>query len=170
MHSSESESEVEVDVQLVALANPEHRVALLTLLDHYAQDPMGGGAPLSAYARAHLIAELRTRAGYLGLLAYRAGVAVGLANCFEGFSTFAAKPLLNIHDLVVHRDARGRGIAQRLLARAEQEAHTRGCCKVTLEVLSLNRTALASYERFGFRAYQLDPQAGQALFLEKKLG
>ena len=27
--------------------NPGHAEALLTLLDHYARDPMGGGEPLS---------------------------------------------------------------------------------------------------------------------------
>ena len=34
---------------------------------------------------------------------------VGLATTFEGFSTFAAKPLINIHDIAVLPDYRGRG-------------------------------------------------------------
>jgi hypothetical protein len=29
-----------------------------------------------------------------------AEVAVGLVNCFEGFSTFACKPLVNVHELL----------------------------------------------------------------------
>ena len=44
-----------------------------------------------------------------------------------------------------------------------------GCCKLTLEVLSNNRRALAAYERAGFAPYVLDPAAGQALFLQKLL-
>jgi GNAT superfamily N-acetyltransferase len=158
-----------VRIEKVDLASAEHAHAVLALLDHYASDAMGGGQPLSAYARAHLIAALRARPEYVGLLAFEGGLAVGLANCFEGFSTFAAKPLLNIHDLVVHVSARGRGVAQALLQRSEDEARARGACKLTLEVLSLNHKALASYGRFGFRAYALDPDAGGALFLEKKL-
>ena len=48
--------------------------------------------------------------------------AVGLIDCFAGFSTFAAKPLLNVHDIVVHASRRGQGIAQALLAWAGQRA------------------------------------------------
>jgi hypothetical protein len=44
-----------------------------------------------------------------------------------------------------------------------------GCCKLTLEVLSGNTTAQTSYQRFGFAQYQLDPAAGQALFMQKWL-
>ena len=94
---------------------------------------------------------------------------VGLINCFAGFSTFAARPLLNIHDVVVHADYRGRGIGRGLLAWAEQRARDLGCCKLTLEVLSNNTAAQAAYERAGFAPYVLDPAAGQALFLQKLL-
>ena len=94
---------------------------------------------------------------------------MGLINCFEGFSTFAARPLLNIHDLVVLAEQRGGGIGQQLLSAAEAAARERDCCKLTLEVLGNNHAALQSYARFGFRAYQLDPAAGTARFLEKPL-
>lgn len=151
------------------LARADHARAFLDLLDHYARDPMGGGKGLSDYARAHLVDGLAARPGFAGFLAFVGDAPAGLINCFEGYSTFAARPLLNIHDIVVLDTHRGRGIAQALLAAAEGEARARGCCKLTLEVLSNNRRALASYARFGFRPYELDPSAGQALFLEKKL-
>ena len=38
-----------------------------------------------------------------------------LANCIFGFSTFNARPLMNIHDMFVHKDFRGRGYSQKLL-------------------------------------------------------
>jgi ribosomal protein S18 acetylase RimI-like enzyme len=160
----------EVAIVPVALDRPEHGLWLLDLLDHYARDPMGGGKPLSNATRAHLVEALRARADYAGLFALSAGEPVGLLNAFEGFSTFAARPLLNIHDLVVRQALRGQGIAQRLLLAAEELAHARGCVKLTLEVLSNNQRAQESYARFGFRAYALDPAAGHALFLEKPLG
>jgi ribosomal protein S18 acetylase RimI-like enzyme len=156
------------------LSRPVHTRALLELLDHYARDPMGGGNGLSAYAREHLVERLGAVPGFVGFIAWEAGGkgerAVGLINCFEGFSTFAARPLLNVHDIVVKSGHRASGVGQALLAAAEVAARARGCCKLTLEVLSNNQRALSSYARFGFRPYLLDPAAGQALFLEKKLG
>lgn len=151
------------------LDQPAHAHAFLELLDHYARDPMGGGAPLPATTRAVLVERLRTRPGFVSFFAFADGEAVGLINCFEGFSTFAAQPLLNVHDIVVHAAHRRRGIARALLAAAEDAARTRGCCKLTLEVLSNNAAALHTYSRAGFHPYVLDPAAGQALFLQKWL-
>ena len=141
----------------------------LALLDHYAHDSMGGGEGLSAYARSHLVDSLKRLSSFHGALAYDGETAVGLINCFTGFSTFAAKPLLNIHDIVVHADWRGHGVGQLLLQWAASRAIELGCCKLTLEVLSNNRRALVSYERAGFVPYVLDPSAGHALLMQKYL-
>ena len=46
-------------------------------------------------------------------------------------------------------------------------ARERGCCKVTLEVLSNNEKAKKAYTRFGFEPYVLDPAAGPAQFWQK---
>jgi len=67
-----------------------------------------------------------------------------------GFSTFQARPLLNIHDLAVVPDWRGQGIGRALLEAVEVEAIQRGCCKITLEVQDANRQARGLYERYGF--------------------
>ena len=150
-------------------ARPEHAQALVELLDAYARDPMGGGVALSAEARENLSRRLSARSDYAGFLAWSGDRAIGLINCFEGFSTFAARPLLNIHDIAVHPAHRGKGAGAALLAAAESLARERGCCKLTLEVLSGNTGAHALYTRVGFEAYQLDPEAGQALFMQKKL-
>lgn len=158
-----------VQVLAVDLKNGPISKSWLELLDHYAADPMGGGSGLSSYAREHLVERLRELPGFHGALAWEEGQPVGLINGFLGFSTFAAQPLLNIHDVVTRRDCRGRGIAQALLAWAAQRARELGCCKLTLEVLSQNRRALASYERAGFVPYVLDPQAGHALLMQKIL-
>ncbi len=96
-------------------------------------------------------------------------VAVGLVNCFEGFSTFACKPLVIVHDVVVVPAWRGHRIAQRMLHVVEAMARERGACKLTLEVLSGNHSALRAYEREGFAAYTLDPKMGHAQFLQKLL-
>jgi ribosomal protein S18 acetylase RimI-like enzyme len=55
------------------------------------------------------------------------------------------------------------------LERLFEEARLRGCCKVTLEVLSGNHRALSVYQQAGFAGYALDPATGHALFLQKPL-
>ncbi len=63
----------------------------------------------------------------------------------------------------------GTGSLSSMLTHVEAEARNRGACKLTLEVLSGNHSALRAYEREGFANYQLDPAFGTAVFLEKKL-
>lgn len=156
-------------VSPVDLHDAGQATAWLDLLDHYARDPMGGGEGLSDYAKINLVRTIREVPGFHGALAWLDGEAVGLIDCFAGFSTFAARPLLNVHDIVVHASRRGRGIGQALLAWAEQRAAELGCCKLTLEVLSNNTRAMASYRQAGFTPYVLDPAAGHALLMQKYL-
>jgi ribosomal protein S18 acetylase RimI-like enzyme len=149
--------------------NPLHATALLEMLDAYAQDPAGGGEPLSEFARSHLIKELAARPQAFSVLAFEGKQAVGLVNCFEGFSTFASRPLVNVHDVAVLASHRGQGIAEKMLQLVEQIAAQRGACKLTLEVLQGNASAIKLYERVGFASYQLDPALGHAQFLQKWL-
>jgi GNAT superfamily N-acetyltransferase len=149
--------------------DPAHAAALLELLDHYARDPAGGGEPLSDFTRANLVGQLAARPFVFSVLAFDDSVPVGLVNAIEGFSTFACKPLVNVHDVVVTASHRGRGIAARLFAEVEAIARERGACKLTLEVLSGNRTARALYEKLGFDDYRLDPGMGAAQFMQKWL-
>lgn len=142
---------------------------MLTLLDGYATDVTGGGKPLSADVKARLPADLAQRSGALVLLAFEGEQPVGLAIAFEGYSTFAAAPLLNLHDFVVAPAFRGRRIAALMLERLEAEAIERGCCKVTLEVLEHNRRARSVYAAAGYESYELAPEQGKALFLHKRL-
>ena len=149
---------------------PAHAAALVELLDAYARDPAGGGEPLSDYARHHLIDSLAARPFIFSVLAFDGDTPVGLVNAIEGFSTFACRPLVNVHDVVVASSHRGRGIAARLFAEVEAIASERGACKLTLEVLDGNISARSLYQRLGFTAYQLDPAMGHAQFLQKWLG
>ena len=153
-------------------ANPAHGAALVHLLDAYARDPMGGGEPLSEFALANLVPALAARPQVFSVLAFGGTGGerpVGLVNCIEGFSTFACRPLVNVHDVVVLPEHRGQRVAQRMLALVEIIARERGACKLTLEVLQGNAGAVKLYHRVGFSNYQLDPAMGQAQFLQKWL-
>ena len=158
-----------IAVVRVRYDDPPHAAALVDLLDHYARDPAGGGEPLSDFARGNLVAALAARPFVFSVLAFDGDTPVGLINAIEGFSTFACKPLVNVHDVVVAASHRGRGIATRLFAEVEAIARERGACKLTLEVLDGNASARALYQRLGFAAYQLDPAMGHAQFLHKWL-
>jgi GNAT superfamily N-acetyltransferase len=150
-------------------AEPADAAALVEVLDAYARDPMGGGEPLSADVRERLVPALTQVPGAFAFLARIDGDAVGLATCFMGFSTFAARPLVNVHDVSVVPAHRGKGIARALFAAIEAEAEARGACKVTLEVLSGNHRAKDLYASLGYGDYQLDPESGNALFWQKRL-
>jgi ribosomal protein S18 acetylase RimI-like enzyme len=148
---------------------PEHARAVVQLLDEYACDLMGGGERLSEYCVTNLPRELQRRSNIHVALAFVDGAPAGLCISIEGFSTFACKPLLNIHDVAVSPAFRGRGISKALMAHVEETARRLGCCKITLEVLSENHVAMNLYKSVGFSQYQLDPKSGGALFLQKKL-
>lgn len=153
----------------VDLDRAEHAAALVQLLDAYAHDPMGGGEGLPEATRSGLVEALRQRQDLVAVLAFDRERPVGLVNCFEGFSTFRCRPLLNIHDVVVLPEYRRQGIARKMLLEVERIARERGCCKLTLEVLEGNLPAREAYRELGFSGYELDPAKGRALFWEKSL-
>lgn len=160
---------MKIDVLQADYLDPRHARDMGHLLEAYATDPMGGAAPLAAGVRDKLATELARRPHAFSLLCYVDDQPAGLVNCFEGFSTFRCKPLINIHDIVVAPGFRGLGLSQLMLARVEAIAQARGCCKLTLEVLEGNKAAQAAYVKFGFEAYALDPAMGQALFWQKNM-
>ena len=150
-------------------ANTVHGAALVAMLDAYAQDPMGGAHALNDFAKANLVAALALRPQAYSVLAFDGDTPVGLVNCMEGFSTFACKPLVNVHDVAVLASHRGLRVAEKMLALAETMARERGACKLTLEVLQGNAGALRLYRRIGFANYELDPGMGHAQFMQKWL-
>lgn len=175
-------SEAPIEIVEADLTRPDHARHYLELMDHFALDPMAGGAPLDREARERLVPALLARSDVTVLLAYAAGRApgeargaatadapLGLATCIESFSTYAAAPLWNLHDMVVYAAHRGQGVGTRLLTEIERRARERGYCKVTLEVLSGNTRAQAVYRSAGYGSYALDPEKGAALFWERKL-
>lgn len=102
-----------------------------------------------------LIAEAGAAAGY-AIVLYRAGSSIA-----------------RLYSIAVDPVARGRGVAQGLVAAATRAAGARGARTLRLEVRASNRSALSLYERAGFTllerrpGYYLDGE--DALRLEKRL-
>lgn len=152
----------------------EHRVAILRLLSEYASDPAINGPGLSFEARQRVVDELADREHAVSILAFAEGYggsweAVGLINGFETFSTFAAMPVLNLHDVMVTSRWRGHGIGRILMEAATDLARSRGCCKITLEVYRGNKAASGLYRSCDFHDPAGSRDLGETLFLNKIL-
>ncbi len=150
-------------------SNSKHAEDIVYLLNQYALDSAGGGTELSGYAKENLTVELAKLPFAFSILCYVDNAHAGLVNCFTLFSTFKCKPLINIHDLAVIKQYRRQGISQLLRNEVEKVARDKDACKITLEVLEKNIAARKSYAKFGFVGYELDPNYGNAIFLEKAL-
>ena len=80
--------------------------------------------------------------------------------------------------MYVRPSARGRGVAQSILARLEEEARARGVARLTLETGDAQRSAIHFYERArftrcaAFGAYTIMPPASirRSVFFEKRIG
>jgi GNAT superfamily N-acetyltransferase len=149
--------------------DPVHEAAVRGLIDAYARDRMGMGAPLPHGVLERVVPELALRPNAFSILAQSGDDFVGLTNCFEAFSTFTAKPLINIHDVFVKADWRSRGVGQAMLREVERQARLRGCLMLTLEVWEGNFVAQKSYRHFGFNEGAHDPELGGHLFWKKRL-
>lgn len=128
----------------------EHCTGLVAILDEYARLPHIAGRGLPDEVIDNLTSRLSKVSGKQILLAVSGEKVIGVAVCFEGFSTFSGRPLLNIHDLAVSAEYRGQGIGTLLLDAVAERARELGCCRVTLEVDTDNPGAKKLYERSGF--------------------
>lgn len=158
-----------IDVREVDYSRAQEAEALVSLLNAYAVDPFGGGHALADEVKASLAERLALVPGARSFIAWHEDQAVGLLNSFTGFSTFNARPLLNIHDVYVTPEMRGQGVLEKLFAAIEARAAELGCCKLTLEVLQMNERAKQGYTRLGYGKYDLGDTGGEALFWQKKL-
>jgi len=138
---------LDIEILVADYSNSVHAKDIVELLNSYAAAPIGGGVALSDHVQKNLIQELAKLPNAFSVLCYLDGDPAGLVNCFFGFSTFKCKPLVNIHDVIVASQFRGRGLCQRLLGEVERVAIERGCCRLTLEVLERNEPAKKAYLR-----------------------
>lgn len=143
--------DVATDIKITKanLDNPKHANDIVNIIDMFAKDPMGQDKGLKEEVKSGLIDEMKKIPTTKIFVAYRGEQILGVITGFIGFSTFTAKKTYEIHDIVVHPEARGLGIGTRLLEKVENEAKEMDCAKINLEVRTDN-PAQKLYERKGF--------------------
>lgn len=141
----------DIEFEFCDFNNPDHLNRFAELINLYMTDPMGGCTePLNKLQQLRMVDGLNNHPkAFVLFIIYRNEVA-GLATCFENFSTFKAKPYINLHDLIVDSKFRGKGFGKMLVEEVLSIAKERKCCKVTLEVREDNYTAQTLYIDLGF--------------------
>jgi ribosomal protein S18 acetylase RimI-like enzyme len=160
---------LQIDIIKADLENNDHQKAIVMLLNEYAKDLQGYKRKLPDEVLKNVVPEMKKIPTTLVFLAAVNNEFVGMAICFIGFSTFYAKPVINIHDFTVLKNYRRQGIGSKLVKAIEQKAATLNCCKLTLEVQEMNKNAIILYEKCGFEKAILDESEGAALFFSKYL-
>lgn len=127
-----------------------HREALVSLMNEYITDEMGGGMPYNDDQKRELVKGLEVHPSKMILFAIAENEFIGLVNCFVNFGTFSVKPFINVHDIIVSRPWRNKGIGRKMLEKVIDESKKLGCAKVTLEVREDNKNAKHLYDSLGF--------------------
>jgi ribosomal protein S18 acetylase RimI-like enzyme len=130
--------------------NAVHCQALCTLLNAYMADPMGDHEAHDEAKQRALVKGLKAHPTSITLFMVMDGRFMGLVNGFMNFSTFNLMPFINIHDVFICPEYRGRGLSRKMIGKMKEIARDNGCCKVCLEVRYDNPAAQACYRAEGF--------------------
>jgi ribosomal protein S18 acetylase RimI-like enzyme len=140
-----------VSIEHCDYADPKHARAAISLLNAYIKDEMGGGKELDEEAGRLLIKRLGSQKNAIVLFAKNENEFAGLLSAFENTATFSAKPMINIHDIIVLKQYRGKGIGRKLMDALVEEAKKRACSRITLEVREDNKIAQNLYKSMDFK-------------------
>ncbi len=144
-----------LNVREANLSDEADQAAFCAMLKMYYADPFGGDTPIPPGRAETAAQDLSEHPTAVVFLAFHGDSPVGYTLAFMGYSSFAAKPLLNLHDVAVVPEARGQGVGRALLDTAESYARDAGCVKLTLEVLDDNDRARSLYRKVGFEDQSL---------------
>lgn len=112
-------------------------------------------AALSVEVAPDLVSQLFQLPYFHGFIAMVGNMSAGFAVCFESYSTYRAKKVLNIHDFMVAKSFRGTGVGKELLQGIEAYARSNDYLKITLEVDDDNIAAKKLYQACQFEDHQV---------------
>ncbi|MBN2442989.1 MAG: GNAT family N-acetyltransferase [Spirochaetales bacterium] len=125
---------------------------MIIVLESYMKDPMGAASSYTGIMKERLIRDLLQCSNLALFLGYSGSNIAGTAVCFIVYSTFLAKPALNIHDLAVLPDFRKKGLGRQLLQTVETFSLSENMGRITLEVRRDNTYARNLYQQMGYQA------------------
>lgn len=131
--------------------NVFHVIDFYQLMKDYSKHEMSGSESISSDILMQVLNYCFDIKNGIIFIAYRALIdPVGFVTCLYGYSTFAGKKTLNIHDIYVAENEASKGIGNILLDRVESHARSHDYCKITLEVRTDNEKAKKIFLRSGF--------------------
>ncbi|WP_428755031.1 GNAT family N-acetyltransferase [Vibrio cionasavignyae] len=131
-----------------------HYILFKTLFDEYS-------SKLSAEIDPNTVKNLFELPYFHGFLCFFENQPAGFAVCFESYSTYRAKKVINIHDFMVSDNFRGQGVGKVLLHGIERYCQECGVLKITLEVDDENTVAKRLYRSCDFKDYQVEQKGLQ---------
>lgn len=130
------------------LNSSQYQEAFAILFDEYV-------SALSVEAKPEVVKQLFDLPYFHGFICFIDNQPAGFAVCFESYSTYRARKVLNIHDFMVSERYRGLGIGKQQLKTIEQYCREHDFLKITLEVDDENRAAQKLYSNCGFEDFQV---------------
>lgn len=103
-----------------------------------------------AAAEAFLLARCARQESVLFLAEHENGELLGFAHLYPLFCSLELKPIWLLYDLFVAPSARKQGVAQALLARADEHGRATGAAFLMLSTATDNLGAQALYEQHGY--------------------
>lgn len=143
-----TDSDIKID--FCNYTDSEDLKAVASLVNAYIEEEEGAEHVLNPLRQLRLVNGLDEHPKSIVLLAKLGDAYAGLLVGFENFSTFTAKPMINIHDVFVSSDFRGRGVGRKMIEKIESIARERSCSRITLEVRHDNAVAQELYKSVGF--------------------
>ena len=89
---------------------------------------------------------------------------IGMLIAQRIIASFRACERVNIHDLYIAAEHRGRGLGRRMLDACADRGRALGCCDLTLEVAGDNAVARGLYRSYGFDLPEGDVPEGAVLY------
>ncbi|MDA3810072.1 MAG: GNAT family N-acetyltransferase [Spirochaetaceae bacterium] len=132
------------------LSNTVHLNDILIALESYKTCKMGDSTPYTEGEKSRLKTQFIVHPNVMAFLIYSEGKIAGCSVCFKSFSTFTTGNVLNIHDLCIIEEFRGKGLGRKLMEFITRKARSILCSRITLEVREDNGIAKDLYKKFGF--------------------
>lgn len=137
-----------VSIESIDKSSELHRKGLKLLFAQYSDETPADINP-------NVVDTLMTLPYMQGFICYCDQEPAGFAICYESFSTYRQQYFLNIHDLMIAKMFRGKGLSRLLLERVLAFSKAQNYLKVTLEVDEDNVIAKKLYQSCGFEDHQV---------------